>query len=378
MMSKISDFISASGKSIDEIGQISDLTTERLSAIIAGAGTTMGELRALAGALGVKPSAFAREAAPERAKLEFRAVLKNKAENDAPASAVDTLSVRIAHALELMPRRLGQCLAWRRVFGKDHTTPLDAERDARLFRTEFLGGDQLGPVTSLPEIAADRLAILVFVCAELKIDGASAVMNDAAFVFLAPRTFTPRMLFTLAHEVGHLIAHHEDGKSSMFVDVSVEFEDMKTPKSEREKFAHRFASALLLPDQGVGIALQRFRDSFGNQGGPLGDIEVLFLARLFGVSFQVAAQRCEDLALMPTGGARSLYDHLKKSHKSPEKRADEIGLPPRAEILFPPVPAELLRAAVGQIRDGNVSIGRAAGLLQMQIRDILATNAQSS
>jgi Zn-dependent peptidase ImmA (M78 family) len=377
-MKRISDFISASGKSTDEISQKSGLATDRIDAIMAGASTTMSELRALARALGVKPSAFALDPAPEKAKLEFRALLKKTSQTDAPPADVDMLSVRIAHALELMPRPLSRTLAWRNVFEADHVTAADAERDASRFRAEFFGGDQLGPFMTLPQVAAETLEILVFVCADLKIDGASAVVDDAAFVFLGPRTFMPRMLFTLAHEIGHLIAHHQSGQSSIFVDVSSESEDMKGPKGQREKFAHRFASALLLPHQSIGMTLQRFRGSFGNQGGQLGDIEVLFLARLFGVSFQVAAQRCEDLALLPVGGGRSLYEHIQKTHKSPERRADDIGLPPRAALEFPPVPVGLLRAAIRQIHDGNVSIGRAAGLLQMQIGDIMAANALPS
>jgi len=378
-MSRIFEFVSASGKSAEEISRESGIDAKRLQKLIAGSNATMPELRALARALGVKPSAFAREPTPEKAKLQFRALLKRASQEDEPsATAADFLSVRIAHALELMPPRATSNLAWVSVFSTAHKTGEDAERDAATFRSHFFEGDQLGPLIALPQIAAERLDVLIFVCSELKVDGASAVMDDAAFVFLAPRTFAPRMLFTLAHEIGHLIAHHEAGQSSIFVDVSAEFEDMKTPKSERERFAHRFASALLLPAQSVGIALQRFRDSFGNQGGQLGDIEVLLLARLFGVSFQVAAQRCEDLGLLPAGGARSLYDYVRRHHRSPEKRADEAGLPARAELQFPPIPSGLLRAAIQQIHDGTVSIGRAAGLLEMQIRDLMTANAQPS
>lgn len=377
-MSRVTDLIAASGKSVEEVGLTAGIARERLSAIMGGVAPTMAELRAIGRAIGCKLSAFTRDVEPEKARLEFRAVVKRTSQESAPASAVDLLSARIAHVLELMPHSRKASLAWLDLFQGSHLSAEDAERDAQTFRSAFFGDDQMGPLMALPEILADVLDVLLFVCPELQIDGASAIKEDVAFVFLAPRSFTPRMLFTMAHEVGHLVAHHERGETSMFIDVSADLGAGQTTANKREQFAHRFASTLLLPAQSVGLSLQRFRTSFNYASGPVGDIEVLFLARLFGVSFGVAAQRCEDLDLLERGGARSLHEKLNKSHGSPEKRADEIGLPPRADFTIPRLPSSLLRAAISQIREGEASVGRVAGLLQMQIRDIMAANALPS
>ena len=70
---------------------------------------------------------------------------------------------------------------------------------------------------SLPKVAASAMGILVFVIRNSKIDGASAFIEGLPFVFVSER-FAPRMLFTLAHEIGHLVAHHDPSASFAIVD----------------------------------------------------------------------------------------------------------------------------------------------------------------
>ena len=123
---------------------------------------------------------------------------------------------------------------------------------------------------------------------------------------------------------------------------------------------HAFASNLLLPKAGVGIALRKIREIHQIHQDAVGDIEILYLGRLFGVSFQVSARRCEDLGLLPSGGALSLYEQIKKEFVNPEKRAEQLGLPPRPEIKFPTLPRQVLEGAIKKVRTGEVSIGRAS------------------
>src|SRR5205085_974958 len=106
----------------------------------------------------------------------------------------------------------------------------------------------------------------------------------------------------------------------------------------------------------------------------LGDIEVLLLSRIFGVSFVAAGRRCEDLRLLPRGGAQSLNDWLKKEFGSAEKRATSVGLPDRPQIDFPTFPKQLLDAALHGIRAGNLSIGKASSILGLSISDLLSLN----
>jgi Zn-dependent peptidase ImmA (M78 family) len=180
------------------------------------------------------------------------------------------------------------------------------------------------------------------------------------------------MLFTLAHEIGHLIAHSEESEFAV-IDEEIDWQTTNA----RERYANAFASALLLPPSGVGTALQTFRKMYDVKSDAVGDLEILFLARIYGVSFQVAAQRCEVLDLLPRGSAFSLHEKLTKEHGSPEKRADEVGLPPRPKLEFPAAPEMLVREAVKSIREGRVSLGRAASTLGMSLSALVEANASS-
>src|SRR5439155_10338864 len=126
---------------------------------------------------------------------------------------------------------------------------------------------------------------------------------------------------------------------------------------------------LILARGVVGIALKKIKEVGKLASDNIGDVEILYLSRIFGVSFQAAAVRCEDLSLLPRGGAISIYEKLVKEHGSPEKRAAEINLPPRPKIEFPAIPRHLLDAAIRKVQTGEMSIGRASAALNLSIAD---------
>jgi len=207
-------------------------------------------------------------------------------------------------------------------------------------------------------------------------EGASAFISGIPFVFVS-RRFPGRMLFTCAHELGHLLAHHEPNSEFAIFDAEEVIDHSN--RSHEERFAHSFASALLLPRAGLGIVLNKVR-TLANvpPDDAVGDIELLYASRIFGVSFEVAARRCEDLQLLPKGGARSLNEKLKEEYGSAEKRAESLHLPPRPEVSFQPVPNVLLSSVVKKIRGGELSVGRASMMLGLSIGDLLAANAAAS
>src|SRR5262249_5567392 len=106
-----------------------------------------------------------------------------------------------------------------------------------------------------------------------------------------------------------------------------------------------------------------------------GDLEISLLARIYGVSFYVAARRCEDLGLLPRGGAASLEHALRKKFGSAEKRGDMAQLPMRPEIVFQNVTEPLLVSAMEKIRSGDLSIGKASEALGISVIDLLKANA---
>ena len=207
-------------------------------------------------------------------------------------------------------------------------------------------------------------------------EGATAVVEREYFVFLGRRSFAPRMLFTLAHELGHLVALRPVPEDRVVLDVASDIERLRPATRRQERFADSFATCLLLPRRGVGIALKQIRALTKAEGDALGDVELLYLARIFSVSFEVAARRCEDLGLLPPGGAFSLYAAIRRQFGSPERRADSLGLPPRGEIEFPILPPRLLDEAIKRINEGSISIGRASMALNLSIPDIVAMRSE--
>jgi Zn-dependent peptidase ImmA (M78 family) len=364
-MRKVAQFISNESDP-EKLSASTGINAARLKELAAGAEPSMAEVRALALALKVTPADLLSANKQDQVDFLFR---DTAAKSD--VTTVSKLSNKIAWSLDLLPERDVAGPWWLGQFNREINDFSAAGQNAARFRTLFFSDNQVSPFLHLPTLAANTLGILVFLLRLKGIDGASAIFSGIPFVFLAEQ-FRPRMLFTLAHEIGHIIAHHEPGQAFAIVDLSAE--RPRKRKNAIESYAHVFASALLMPARGVAIALERIRAMGERAGEPIGDIELLFLSRIFGVSFYAAARRCEDLDLLPRGGAASLDQAIRKSFGSPEKRAEALGVPPRPEVDFPRLPEPLLASAIERIRAGEISIGRASEVLGFSISDLIDAN----
>lgn len=364
-MTRVAQFITDETDA-EKLSAAAGIGPNRLKDLAAGAEPSMAEVRALALALKLTPADLLSTNKQDQVDLLFR---NTAAKSD--ASTLSRLSNKIVSSLDLLPDRDVAGPWWLGQFERTSNDFNAAEQNACRFRALFFNDNQTSPFLHLPTLSANTLGILVFLLRLRGIDGASAIFGGIPFVFLAEQ-FRPRMLFTLAHEIGHIIAHHEPGQSFAVVDFSAE--RPRKRKNALEFYAHAFASSLLLPGRGVAIALERIRAMGERRNQPIGDIELLYLSRIFGVSFYAAARRCEDLELLPRGGAASLDYAVRKSFGSPEKRAEEIGIPPRPEIEFPRLPEPLLASAIERIRAGEISIGRASEVLGFSISDLIDAN----
>lgn len=362
-----------SGLSPDDLSGRSGIARSRLDELMAGAEPTVVELRDLAAALRISISDFLASTEPEReVSLLFRQTIAPSRKR-ASRKPVDNLSTKVAHAFELLPdEETGP--SWPSELRPLGHAYKDAERLASAFRDRFFDGNDVAPIPELPRIAVGRMGILLYLVDSGEFEGASALLKARPFVFLSRRTFTPRMLFTLAHEIGHLLAH-DDSQDFAVLDIPSDVEQLRARGRPEEAFVNAFASCLLLPPAGVGVALRKIREVLGSKKDGVGDVELLYLARVFAVSFQVAAKRCEDLGLIPRGGAASLDEHMRRRRSNPEKYAEELGLPARPDIEFPALPPTLLADAVEGIRSGRVSIGRASSILNLSIADIFRVHA---
>ncbi len=372
-MDRLREVISESRIDRHRLSEKSGISAERLAALENGQTPTMSELRSIAQTLGLHVGDF-RSPTGREAETELlfrRARIGGSSVDDVVRSK---LSRRIADPLSLMTFEASSALRWHGQFNRGPDT---AETNAHKFRALFCNNDQLSPLLSLPRIVEEEMGVVLLVIRNSEIDGASGYLDGVPFVLLSAR-FTPRMLFTLAHEVGHLIAHHNPRSSVAVIDQDVQSSVGRGEEVAFEREANAFASILLMPAQAIGLALKTIRKVRGITDEELGDLEINYLARIFGVSFWAAAIRCEHLGLLPSGGGSALHKELTDRYGSPEKRSDQAGLPPRPEVRFPSVPTSLLRSAVDRIRAGEVSIGRAAEALEMSIPEIMAIHASQN
>jgi Zn-dependent peptidase ImmA (M78 family) len=357
---------------VDKVAAKAGLVPDRFAQIAAGADASLAEMRAIAKALRLPLESLLDSQPAEPVKALFRHTLGQRVAD--VSSEVDVVSAQVRDALAIA-RGVPSNTGWLDLF-RDMSPKFEAaEEFAQLFRKAFAGLDDKEPFPHLPQVAQE-LGVFVLYSRDSAIEGVSVIVEGYALMILGARLFKPRMLFTMAHEFGHLVAHHDDRASGYaHLDRQEDFDGIPgAPRRHEEKFADAFGSALVLPRHGVLVAVKTIREELGAKG-PLGDIEILWLANLFHVSFEVAARRCEGLGLIPPRGARALYQKLQDDYKSPERRAAEIGIPPRLDIAVDPSPA-LLQAAARKVRAGEISVGRAAELLNVPVSALFVANAE--
>lgn len=366
-MTKLADLLKNDVKKLSKIGTRTGIAVARLEALISDEEPSVGELTRLAGFFNLTVEDLLPSVARENAvEVLFRAAGSND------EVSVGALSRRMGSALELLTGR-SEVPSWFGEFDPRDSSFEAAEGNATHFRSLFYSEDQLSPLTSLPSIVVEKLRVLLFVVASSRFDGASAIFNGLPFAFLAER-FPPRMLFTLAHELGHLLVH-PDAEPFAVIDVESEGTKRTGKNFKKEFYAHAFASCLLMPAQGVGLVLKKIRSKQASPGPELGDLEILLLSRIYGVSFYAAARRCEDLKLLPQGAAVSLDEKLRKEFGSAEQRATAANLPARTSLEFPRIPEQLLSAALKKVRSGDMSVGRVSSILGVSIADLVAFNS---
>ena len=369
-MSAIGDALRGLQISPKEIANRSGLPIERVQAIVAGQPVAIAEVRAIASGLRVPLHLLARAQPVSEARAVrplFRDTKKGQASYDL---TVEKVASFVDAALEILPPR-AQLPNWLLDCDAGKRSYAEADRLAKQFRRMVYRDSEDQPATDLFLVLGSLEGVVVSRLDYSRYEGVSLVAGNYCFIFVSPR-FTGRMLFTAGHELGHLVAHHQNGSKAVFEEPS----DIGSfgRHSREESFVDAFSSCLLLPDVGIGKSLRMFREYFDIESKNLTDLELLLLARFYGVSFEVAARRCEDLGLLPAGVGHALADNLRKDYGSPEKRAEALKLPARKPMSFPPISATLAQALSSKIGLGEVSIGWAADRLGVSIGEILAAN----
>ena len=371
-MDGVTNLLRSLALTADEIAQVSRLTAERVRAIMEGAAPNLAELRALSQGLRVPLRSFAAGELTTGKQNELGLLFRSAAAGGRldQRTTIEFVAGFVEAALQLLPLR-AQPPEWLQRLEPAAQTYAEAHRLAHGFRRLFMPQRLEEAALDLPQVLAGDTGIILGSLRRSRYEGASVIIGGYCFIFVSPR-FLARMLFTVAHELGHVLAHHKQGKGIVF-DSASRIGAWRQRTSE-EQFADAFASVVLLPDRGVALALKAIREALNVTANIVGDIEILYLARFFGVSFDVAARRCEQLGLLPVGGAISLSEALRTDYGNPERRAETLGLPPRPQLTMPKISDNLLRPLVQKIAADEVSIGWAADRFGLSIDEIYEAN----
>lgn len=372
-MTNIAAHMASKNLTVEKTAKKAGMTPERFEQVTSGSKATLGEMRGIAKALQVPVSSLMEREVAEPVKMLFRQTMGQR-EAVEVASFVDVLSAQVRDALSIADG-LPSNLAWLDIFDGMEPVPANASVFADLFRQKFGGIDDLEPFPNLAQVLA-AMGVLLLFSRDPSVEGVSTIIEGYAIVIIGPRTFKPRMLFTVAHELGHLVAHH-DQRAPGYAHLDTEVDWSRSPRRAEEKFADAFASAVLLPQRGVLTALKVVRQQLGISHQPLGAAEIAWIAHLFHVSFEVAARRFETFGLLPASGARAFYQRLQDDFKNPEKFAVKVGVPARQELVIETTPA-LMQSAAAKVRAGKLSLGKAAELLNVPISAIVVANSEIS
>lgn len=155
----------------------------------------------------------------------------------------------------------------------------EIELKTRDLITDILGDpDKIEPPINLGEILQNfNLSLSI---ASFKLPNVSgAYDNSQQTIFIAKTDSPKRQLFTVAHELGHLILNHDRPTDIFYRHQALEFNNQDLTE---EKEANFFAAALLMPKELVEKFWQHHSD-------------IELLAAFFGVSRTAAFWRLKNL-----------------------------------------------------------------------------------
>lgn len=178
------------------------------------------------------------------------------------------------------------CMEWDKPKGYPypvHQRIEDADIAATGLRDNW--GLGLNPIPNLVELL-EKSGIKVLSFHLDSVDGLTAMLHipgkrSAPVIVVNETAHGERQRFTLAHELGHLA-----------MDVS---EDL-----DKEKAAHRFAGAFLMPAEALRREIGKIRSSISYK-------ELLYLKDMFGTSVQAITYRCKDLGIFSKSMCRGLF-----------------------------------------------------------------------
>jgi Zn-dependent peptidase ImmA (M78 family) len=217
----------------------------------------------------------------------------------------------------------------------------DAELAARSLREYWNLG--IDPIPDLVELLEERGIKVVVVRSHEHIDGLAARVRRSRgepipVIVICSGVHGERQRFNLAHELGHMIM------------------DVQGDERFREKAAHRFAGAFLMPAEALWSNVGRNRSSIGWS-------ELFALKKLFGASVQAITYRCADLGIFPAALKGSLFREY-------SRLGFRTGPNYEPHQLTEEKPERFDRLCYRALAENAISEAKAAELLNITVREL--------
>jgi hypothetical protein len=232
-----------------------------------------------------------------------------------------------------------------------------------------LGYDDVEPLFDIAERLLSRGVVLlpsptVFPVV-IKVDG-------LAIVFVVQND-PEENLFNAAQGIGWALTGLVDRGPTFQVEIQRTDFRQRDP---RRMLVRRFAGKLVVPPIGLALALREVRRLIRATSDAIGDIELLYLAHIFGVPFEIAARRCEEEKLLPKGGAKAIGDYMKNELGGARFRAASAGLPARVAFSLSPLPGAVIAVIAPGLLSGDSASALRDGL-GLSLADISALEAMN-
>jgi Zn-dependent peptidase ImmA (M78 family)/DNA-binding XRE family transcriptional regulator len=217
----------------------------------------------------------------------------------------------------------------------------EADRAAQYLREHWNLG--IDPIPNLVELLEERGIKVLVVDSEENIDGLAAQVRRSRgepvpVIVIRRGVHGERQRFNLAHELGHMVM------------------DVQGDDKFREKAAHRFAGAFLMPAEALWSNVGRHRSSV-SWG------ELFALKKLCGASVQAITYRCKDLGIFPPVLSEKLFREFSRLGYRSAPNYEPNHLPEEKAGRFD-------RLCYRALAEGAISEPKTAELLSITVHEL--------